>query len=62
MAKKKLPQVIHVAWRELENDDPYLSANTTRADCLEDDGPTEVGTYRLESVRTLKKVISEERA
>ena len=60
MATKKLPMVIHATWRELENDDPYLAAYTNRVECLDNDGPTQVGTYRLESVRTLKKIIAED--
>jgi hypothetical protein len=56
---KKLPKDIHVTWRELDNDDPYLAAYTVASECLEDDGPTTIGTYRLVSTKTVEKVIRE---
>ena len=54
---KKLPKVINVAWRELDNDDPYLAAYIDATECLDEDGPTDVGTYKLMNTRRLAKKV-----
>lgn len=58
---KKLPNVIFVRTYKESNGDEWLSVSYTPLDCIEDDGPTVVGTYKLVGTRKLRKIIVEDK-
>ena len=50
-----LPKRIYVAERIERTSDPYLVAERTPEEAIEDDGPTVIGTYDLVSTTKLMK-------
>lgn len=55
----KLPKTVYVAWREEDDDDRFLIAYEEPADCVDEDGPTVVGTYQYVEKKKLKRTITE---
>lgn len=53
----KLPEELYVAVAG-EGEDQYLQANGEIANCIEDDGPTEIGIYKLENTVVVTKEIA----
>ena len=52
----ELPKTIYMRVEE-DDDEEYLLTFKDEIDCIEDDGPTLIGTYTLTSTDTLKKVV-----
>jgi len=50
----KFPNKLYVACRE-DGGSEWFQAASTMAECLEDDGPEMVATYKLEEVSSLEK-------
>jgi len=50
-----LPKRIYVAERTERTSDPYLVAERTPGEAIEDDGPTVIGTYELVSTEKMAK-------
>lgn len=46
---KKLPKTIYVQWDESGNDDPYLTAETSKDKSAFEDGP--IGVYELRETK-----------
>lgn len=51
----KLPKVVYVAIREGSDRSTWMECERLPEDAIEDDGPTEIGTYRLVEVNELRK-------
>ena len=52
----KLPKILFVSAAG-EDDEKYLAVSRTEIDAINEDGPTEVGTYQLVSVNSLVKKV-----
>jgi hypothetical protein len=50
----KLPKEVYVAIRG-DDESTWLECARTPEDAIQDDGPTEIGTYRLVEVNELRK-------
>lgn len=64
MAKKrqKLPATLYVRIDHPENGDAWFSCEDTLEASLEDDGPDDVGVYRLVEVKRVRKTIQIQKA
>lgn len=54
-----LPKTIYVAERDNGSDPVFMVAEYFPEDAIEDDGPTQVGTYKLVAKRKLAKKATE---
>jgi len=60
---KKLPKELHVRWADADRgDDPWLTASATLDGVMDDDGPHNVGVYKLVEVKRAQKVIHTSKA
>lgn len=60
---KKLPKELHVRWEENDrNDEPWLIASARLDGVMEDDGPHDVGVYKLVEVKRAEKIIQTKKA
>ena len=57
MKGKKFPAAIFVSRTNGGTDEEYLDAHEDAAECVEDDGPTRVATYKLVEVLELSKYV-----
>jgi len=51
----KLPKLLYIAWAEVDSREPYLVAEKTPEEVIQDNGPTEIGTYKLITKGTFVK-------
>lgn len=54
-----LPSIVYVREEKLTNGTTDLYVYDNAEDCIDADGPSVVGTYKLVGKRTLRKVIQE---